>query len=58
MNKYRTNTCDELRITDVSKNVRLAGFVKKIRDLGSVIFVDLRDHYGITQLVINEKLLQ
>ena len=32
MNKYRTNTCDELRITDVSKNVRLAGFVKKIRD--------------------------
>ena len=53
MHEYRTHTCEELREEDVSKRVRLSGFVKTIRDLGAVIFVDLRDHFGITQLVLN-----
>ena len=54
MQKYRTHTCDELSIENVGEKVKLAGFVKTIRDLGAMIFVDLRDHYGITQLLINE----
>ncbi len=54
MNEYRTNYCNELRITDVGKEVRLAGWIQTIRDLGSVIFLDLRDHYGITQVVITD----
>ncbi len=53
MHKYRTNTCGELTLEDVEKEVKLSGFVRTIRDLGSVVFVDLRDHYGVTQLVIN-----
>lgn len=53
MNKYKTNTCGELDLKDVGKEVRLSGFVKTIRDLGAMVFVDLRDHYGITQLVVN-----
>ncbi len=55
MHKYRTHKCDELSLENVNETVRLSGFVKTIRDLGSVMFVDLRDHYGITQLVINER---
>ncbi len=55
MHKYRTHKCDELTLENVGENVRLSGFVKTIRDLGAVMFVDLRDHYGITQLVINQK---
>ena len=59
MNMYRTNYCNELRISDVGKEVRLAGWVQTIRDLGSMMFVDLRDHYGMTQLAIeNEKDLE
>ena len=50
MSEYRTHTCDELRIEDVGKEVKLSGFVKTIRDLGGCVFIDLRDHYGITQL--------
>ena len=53
---YRTNTCGELRITDVSKQVTLAGWVQTIRKFGSINFVDLRDRYGITQLLFGEKL--
>lgn len=53
MNKYRTNTCGELEIKDVGKSVVLSGYVKTIRDLGGMIFVDLRDHYGVTQLLLN-----
>ncbi len=55
MNEYRTHYCNELRIEDVGKEVRIAGFVQTIRDLGAVMFVDIRDHYGITQLAINKE---
>ena len=54
INKYKTNNCGELRITDVEKEVRLAGFVQTIRNLGKMMFIDLRDEYGITQIVISE----
>ena len=55
-NIYKTHNCGELRITDVGKNVRLAGFVQTIRNLGKMIFIDLRDQNGITQIVINENI--
>ena len=55
MNEYRTHSCGELRISDVNKEVRLAGFVQKIRNLGKMIFIDLRDENGITQVVVNEE---
>lgn len=58
MNKYRTHKCDELNIEHVGNEVRLSGFVRKIRDLGSLIFVWLKDHYGLTQLVITDEILQ
>ena len=54
VNKYRTHNCGELRISDVNKEVRLAGFVQTIRNLGKMIFIDLRDEKGITQIVISE----
>ncbi|MBQ3407788.1 MAG: aspartate--tRNA ligase [Clostridia bacterium] len=50
-NIYRTHTCGELRISDVGKEVRIAGFVETIRDLGGLVFLDIRDMYGITQVV-------
>lgn len=52
---YRTNTCGELRLTDVNKQVTLAGWVQRIRNHGGMIFIDLRDRYGITQLTLDEK---
>jgi aspartyl-tRNA synthetase len=55
---YRTNTCGELRIKDENKEVRLAGWVQTIRKFGSITFIDLRDRYGITQLLFNEKLTE
>jgi aspartyl-tRNA synthetase len=52
-NMLRTNTCGELRISDVSKEVTLCGWIQKSRDLGGMTFIDLRDRYGITQLAFN-----
>lgn len=54
MSKYRTNTCGELTIKDLDKDVTLSGFVQGIRDHGGVMFVDLRDHYGVTQVVVHD----
>ncbi len=51
---YRTHTCGELRIEDVSKEVILSGWVQKIRDKGGMLWIDLRDRYGITQLIFDE----
>jgi aspartyl-tRNA synthetase len=50
----RTHTCGELRISDVNKQVTLTGWVQRLRDKGSVLWVDLRDRYGITQLILEE----
>jgi aspartyl-tRNA synthetase len=51
MHAYRTHTCGALRLADVGANVRLSGWIHRKRDHGGLLFVDLRDHYGLTQLV-------
>ena len=55
---YRTKTCGELTIKNVGEEVELAGWIQKIRDLGGMIFIDLRDEFGITQIVIHDEKLQ
>ena len=60
MNKYRTHFCNELRESDAGTNISISGWIHRKRDHGNLLFVDLRDHYGVTQCVIdktNEKLL-
>ncbi len=51
MHAYRSHTCDALRAADVGQQVRLSGWVHRVRDHGGVLFIDLRDHYGITQVL-------
>ena len=53
MSKFKTHTCNEISLEDVGKKVRIAGFVETIRDLGGLVFLDIRDMYGITQVVIS-----
>ncbi len=53
---YRTDTCGELRLSDKNREVQLAGWIQTIRKFGSITFIDLRDRYGITQLLFNENL--
>ena len=55
---YRTKTCGELNIKNVNEEVELAGWIQKIRNLGGMVFIDLRDEFGITQIVINDKKLE
>ena len=55
---YRTKTCGELTIKNVGEEVELAGWIQKIRDLGGMIFIDLRDEFGITQIVIHNQKMQ
>ena len=51
MHRYRTHTCGALRASDIGIEARLSGWCHRIRDHGGVLFIDLRDHYGITQVV-------
>jgi len=53
MNKYRTHNCGQVTKKEIAQKVRLSGWVDTIRDHGGVVFIDLRDHYGVTQIVIN-----
>ncbi|MEE8399493.1 MAG: aspartate--tRNA ligase [Desulfobacterales bacterium] len=53
MHRYRTHTCGELRMKDGGQEVKLGGWIHSVRDHGGIIFIDLRDHYGITQIVVD-----
>ena len=55
MNKYRTHNCSELNENDINKEIILSGWLHRKRDHGNLLFIDLRDHYGITQCVIENK---
>ena len=55
MSRYRTHKCNELRKSDVGKNVSLSGWINKKRDHGNLLFIDLRDNYGITQCIIDKE---
>ena len=51
MHRYRSHTCGALRSSDIGQTVRLSGWVHRVRDHGGLLFIDLRDHYGLTQAV-------
>ena len=55
---YRTNTCGELNIKNINQKVELAGWVQKVRNLGGMVFIDLRDEFGVTQIVVNDEKMQ
>lgn len=55
---YRTKTCGELNIHNVGEEVELSGWIQKIRNLGGMIFIDLRDEFGITQIIVNDEKMQ
>ena len=55
MNDYRTHKCDEISLSDIGKKVKISGWVQTIRDLGGLVFLDIRDMYGITQVVTSGK---
>ena len=54
MNKYRTHNCNELRKEDVDKKISLSGWINKKRDHGNLLFIDLRDNFGITQCITDK----
>ena len=54
MHAYRTHTCTQLRKSDEGQSVRLSGWIHKVRDHGGVLFIDLRDTYGLTQCVVDQ----
>ncbi|WP_244273464.1 OB-fold nucleic acid binding domain-containing protein, partial [Pseudovibrio sp. POLY-S9] len=53
MHRYRSHTCGELRANNVGETTRLSGWVHRVRDHGGLLFIDLRDHYGLTQCVVD-----
>src|SRR5438067_3788049 len=53
MHRYRTHTCGGLRASHLDAQVRLSGWLRNRRDHGGVLFIDLADHYGVTQLIVN-----
>ena len=55
MNKYRTHNCNELRRNDLDKDISISGWINKKRDHGNLLFIDLRDNYGITQCIIDKE---
>ncbi|PDH21422.1 MAG: aspartate--tRNA ligase [Pelagibacterales bacterium MED-G42] len=55
MNKYRTHNCNELKLKDIGKEISLSGWINKKRDHGNLLFVDLRDNYGVTQCIIDKE---
>ena len=55
MNKYRTHNCNELRKDNLDKDISISGWINKKRDHGNLLFIDLRDNYGVTQCIIDKE---